>query len=185
MNRTSMPISLGNASRHGVSLIEMVAVMGIIGTAMGGGVLLLALTLRMDREAVTLRQERQGRDALAQQFREDIHRVDPADIAIGDPPTTLTLTGAGIGPASRVEYRAENGIVHRQAWLANDQLASQERYRCGLGNQIAWETSDHSSLLRLKIVPPAPTNESAPWTVPPFEILAQPGRLADRPPPDS
>lgn len=185
MSHTATQIRQRKASRLGVSLIELVAVMGIMGAALGGSVLLLALTLRVDREASTLRQDRQGRDALAQQFRADIQRVDPADIVIGDPPTTLQLTGTGIHPAERVVYRAENGIVHRRAWLDNDQLASQERYRCGWGNQISWEMTDQTSLLRLKILPPKPTNESAPWTIPPFEILAQPGRLADRPPPDS
>ncbi len=112
------------ARRRGFTLIEMVAVITILGTLLGLCAGTIHLLMRLDRSGRAASEEAADLARLARDFLGDAHAAPPTDPA-GRSPDRMTLD---LGDGRTVEYQVRPGDLLRTA-REGDKVRRREVYR--------------------------------------------------------
>lgn len=164
------------ASRRGISLIEMMVVISALAILLGLCAVTMQLLFRVESEAQARRSAAAALGRLAEQFREDVHACQDAELR---PQAALRLKREG--PVV-VDYEIGPGRVTRVE-AAGGQAARRESYALGRHARAAFERRDDGSRRFLALVVRREPTRSQPDPPHPLEVLALVGK--DRPTPPS
>jgi type II secretory pathway component PulJ len=159
---------------RGVTLIEMLVVMTGVSVLLGLCAVTIQLLMRVGSDAQARRSASASLGRLAEQFREDVHGCDDAQL---QPSAGVRLSR---GPRAAITYTARNGRVERVE-STGGQASRHEMYVLGRGISSVFERRDDGPRRFLALVVSRKARIGLPDPPRPIEILALVGK--DRPEP--
>ncbi len=130
--------------RSGYTLLEMMAVIALMGFVMSILASILVFCMRTERTFSTEARKMQVINSLATDLRNDIHQLDWKQIRIDEEGHSLHL-------ADRVTYRWKDERIWREI---NDQKNRQESYWFPKDSVASWSKDDASNMITLQIEMP-------------------------------
>ncbi len=167
-------IAPSHAARRGFTLIEMLVVITGVSVLLGVCAVTIQLLMRVSSDAQARRSASVALGRLAEQFREDVHGSDDAQIP---PSGGLRLSRR---PGVTITYTAREGRVERVE-AAGSQASRYETYALGKGGSAAFRRRDDGPRRFLSLVVSRNVGTGRPDPPRPIEILALLGK--DRPEP--
>jgi prepilin-type N-terminal cleavage/methylation domain-containing protein len=167
-------IARSRATPRGFTLIELLAVITSLSVLMGLCALTIQLLMRVSSEAQARRSASATLGRLAEQFREDVHGCDEAQLR---PSAGLRLSR---GPRFAISYEARDGRVERVE-STGGQASRRETYALGKGGSAVFQSRDDGPRRFLALLISQGTRPGRPDPARPIEILALVGK--DRPEP--
>lgn len=132
--RTSTDMTKATArsrSRLGLTLIELILVLSMVGALLGGAISLLALTQKSSQKGQSNFVARQEVRRFADDVRRDMHMAETADL------TKTELVLKVQSPSSEIVYRVDDGELVRTASDGGDGApTSHDRYVLASDEQI-------------------------------------------------
>jgi type II secretory pathway pseudopilin PulG len=161
-------------ARRGISLIEMLVVIGALAILMGLCAVTIQLLMRISSDAQARRGAATSIGRLAEQFREDVHACEGAELR--DSPGLRLRRD----PRAAIDYEVRGGRVTRVESIDGKPIR-RESYELGRHDTAAFETRDDGPrrFVALVVVRKERPEETAPPH--PMEVLALVGK--DRPGP--
>ncbi|MBI1391817.1 MAG: prepilin-type N-terminal cleavage/methylation domain-containing protein [Alphaproteobacteria bacterium] len=136
--------------RHAFTLIEMLLVIAIFGTAASISTGLIFLTLHTDQSLARSYQRLHAIASFGERLREDVTSAMPSDITLADDDQTLHLS-------QQLRYRTSGGTIIREAGQV-DQPPSVERFVLATGDDsrstFSFETPSGLVKLRVEVIAP-------------------------------
>jgi hypothetical protein len=150
--------------RRGVSLIELIVVIGVETMLLSLAVTTIATLIATERNGRRGLEQAAALDALRDEFRRDVRLA----AAFEQQPNVVKLT---LHSGRRVEYAASDDGIARREHQGNT-LTAQEYFRLP-GFTMSLEATGEQSprVLRLKLSPPQPADEKAPPALPAIEAV--------------
>ncbi len=162
------------APRRGVTLIEMLVVMTGLSVILGLCAMTIQLLLRVSSDAQSRRSHSAALGRLAEQFREDVHSCDEAQLG---PAAGLRLTR---GRQVAITYEARGGWVDRVE-SSEGGVSRREAYGLGRGGSAVFGRRDDGPRRFLALVTSHGARPGRPDPPHFIEVLALLGK--DRPDP--
>jgi prepilin-type N-terminal cleavage/methylation domain-containing protein len=148
-------------SQRGFTLIEMLIVIFGLAICMMLGGTLVVTTLKVDRAGSTLQNRLAARNALATQFRADVHRAESAPAESGDIKASATCLILAMPGGDRIVYRWENEELWRMERIGGKESRRQMPL-AQLGAKVEFvRPTPESKTVALKIDGPASAGNRA------------------------
>ena len=171
MKRSSCYNRVEDPTRCGYTLVEMVAVISLMGTVMTVLVSILTFCIRTERTFSAEARKMQVTNSLATDLRNDIHKHDGKQISIDENKKTLHID-------KNITYRWKEHRIWREV---KGEKKEQESYWFPKNSQASWSKDDASKLITLQIEMPtriAAKSKNERKTFRSLTIQAQAGRFA-------
>lgn len=136
-------------SRLGFTLIELILVLSMVGSLLGGTISLLSLAQKSNQRGQRNFLDRQEIRRFADDVRRDMHAAEKAELAAAE----LVLTIAS--PPSEITYRVADGSLVRLVTNSEDGTQrSQDRYVLASDEKIAMSWVEEGAKVRWTITSP-------------------------------
>jgi hypothetical protein len=162
-------IASSRAPRRGVSLLEMLVVITGLSVLMGTCAVTIQLLLRVSSDAQSRRSASATLGRLAEQFREDVHGCDAAQLG---PSAGVRLSR---GPRGAISYTAHDGRVERVESTGGE-ANRRETYVLGKGGSAAFQSREDGPCRFVALVVSQGARPGRPDPPRPIEVLALVGK---------
>jgi hypothetical protein len=166
--------------RRGVSLLEVVTVIGISAALMGIAVGLLHTLMRAEETSRDLIVERAAKSRLADQFRRDVRAAESISAPGGQSQTNASAVWElSAGPEQRIQYQAEPRALVRTE-REGDKVLRRESFFLPDGAAVSIESAGDADppIVSLQIIPKAASWGKALWRV--DAVLAKDRRFVNQ-----
>jgi prepilin-type N-terminal cleavage/methylation domain-containing protein len=156
-------------THRGVSLIEMMAVISVLAVLIGLCAVTIQLLMRVGSEAQARRTQTAALGRLAEQFRQDVHASDDAQLKSS---SGLRLNR---GPKAVIDYQPHAGRIDRVESV-DGQPSRHESYILNRNDTITFERRDDGPRRFLALVVSHTSRTGQPDPPRPREVLALVGK---------